>query len=84
MDVVSVRIDPDTKGRMAHLTDVSWAEVIREAIRDRVELEEELRRTINRRRALRGTRGIDAIRQMLAGSCFDSTREIRKWRESRK
>jgi hypothetical protein len=84
MDVMSVRVDPDTKRRMGRLADVNWAEVIRETLRERLESEEDLRKPLDRRRARRGARGIDAIRRSLRPTSFDSTREVRKWRESRK
>jgi len=81
---MSVRVDPDTKRKMGRLPDVNWAEVIRESLRERLEVEEELRKPLDRRRARRGTRGIDALRRSLRPSSFDATREVRKWRESRK
>jgi hypothetical protein len=84
MDVMSIRIDPEIRRRMADLDDVNWAEVIRATLKERLELEEELRRPIDQRRALRGTRGIDRIRRKLGSAQFDSTREVRKWRDSRK
>jgi hypothetical protein len=83
MDVMSVRVDPTTKDRMADLADVNWAEVIRMALRERIELERDLRRPLNRRRAVRASRVMDEIRARTVGS-FDSTKEIRKWRNSRR
>lgn len=84
MGVMSVRVDPDTKRRMEQLSDINWAAVIREILRDRLKLEAELRKPLNRRQALRGARGVDAIRRSLPATPFDSTREVRTWRESRK
>jgi len=84
MDVTSVRLDSGMKGRMASLKDVNWAEVIRGALQERIEVEEELRRPIDRARARRAARGIDAIRNDLPPLRFDSTTEVRRWRESRK
>ena len=69
---------------MANLRDVNWAEVIRDALRERIEMEEELRRPINRARARRAARGMDAIRTNLPVLRFDSTEEVRRWREFRK
>jgi len=69
---------------MANLPDVNWAEVIREALRERIELEEELRRPIDRARAHRAARGMDAVRTNLPVLRFDSTKEVRRWREFRK
>jgi hypothetical protein len=83
MDRMSVRIDSETKHRMEDLGDVNWAEVIRRAVRERIELEDELRRPVNRRRTLRAMRAMDDIRSRTNGR-FDSTKEIRKWRNSRR
>ncbi|MGA7861748.1 MAG: hypothetical protein WCB19_07820 [Thermoplasmata archaeon] len=69
---------------MASLHDVNWAEVVRETLKERLEAEEKLRRPIDRRRALGGAHGIDAIRERIRATRFDSTREVRKWRDSRK
>jgi hypothetical protein len=84
MDVMSTRIDPDTKRRMATLHDVNWAAVIRDALKERLEVEEEFRGPIDHRRALRGVHASDRIRERLQRSDFDATREVRKWRNSRK
>jgi hypothetical protein len=84
MDVMSVRVDPDTKRKMEELDDINWAEVIRRTLRERLELEEDLRKPLDRRRALRGAQGMDTIRQSLRSVAFDSAREVRKWRESRR
>ena len=84
MDVTSVRVDSETKSRMDVLKDVNWAEVIRQALRERLDIEEELRRPIDRSRARRAASTMDAIRTSLPILRFDSTREIRKWRESRR
>ncbi len=84
MDVMSIRIDADTRRRMARLDDINWAEVVRETLRERLELEEESRAPLDRRRALRGARGMDALRGRLHAARFDSAREVRRWRDSRK
>lgn len=84
MDVMSIRIDAGTKRRMADLRDVNWAEVVRETISERLAIEEELRQPIDRRKALRAAHGIDLIRGRTRPGRFDSQREVRKWRDSRK
>lgn len=81
MQVVSVKVDPEMKRRMSRLRDINWSEVIREAIRQRLELEERLRKPIDRRRALEAVRHMDEFRERVGKSDFDSTREIRKWRD---
>jgi hypothetical protein len=84
MDVMSIRIDSDIKRRMASLHDVNWAEIVRTTLKERLEAEEELRRPIDRRRAIRAAKGIDRLREGLHPARFDITREVRKWRDSRK
>jgi len=69
---------------MDDLRDVNWAEVIRSALRERIEVEEQLRRPIDRARARRAARGMDAVRTNLPTLRFDGTREVRRWRDSRK
>ena len=47
MKVVSVRVDDETMRRMDSYRDVDWSEVVRRAIRARVEVEERMRRRID-------------------------------------
>ena len=80
---MSIRVDREIRGRMADMVDVNWSEVVRQALRERIELEEDLRRPLNRKRALRAARALGLLRQR-AKSAFDSTEEVRKWRDSRR
>ena len=84
MDVVSFKVDSTTKKRMARIRDLNWSEVLREAIRERLEIEERLRSPINRRRALYAARRMDTFRAQVGPSDFDSTKEIRRWRDLRR
>jgi hypothetical protein len=84
MSAMSVRIDPETRRRMASIGDVNWAEVIRETVKQRLEIEEELRQPVDRRRARRGQRASDLIRGSLGPSHYHSVKEIRRWRDSRR
>lgn len=84
MDVMSLRIDADTRRRMASLPEVNWAEVIRVMLREQLELEEETRRPLDRRRAIRAVKRMDRLRASVPVSRFDSAKEIRKWRDRRK
>lgn len=81
MEVVSVKVDAATKERMGKFRDVNWSQVIREAIRRRLEVEENLRSPIDRRRALTAAKRIDEFRHRMGRTDFDSTKEIRKWRD---
>lgn len=84
MEGVSFKVDAATKRRMARLRDINWSEVLREAIRRRLEIEERLRAPIDRRRAFEAARRMDAFRAHVGPSDFDSTKEIRKWRDLRR
>ena len=84
MEVVSIKVAPETKRRMEHLRDINWSEVLRQAIRRRLELEERLRAPVDRRRAFAAARRMDDFRKRVGPSDFDSTREIRKWRDLRR
>ena len=84
MEVVSFKVDPSTKKRMARIRDINWSEVLRDAIRRRLELEERLRTPIDRRRALEAARHMDEFRTQIGPSDYDSTKEIRRWRDLRR
>ena len=84
MAVVSVKVDEETKRRMARLRDINWSEVVRVAIRRRLELEETLRAPVDRREAAEAARRMDEFRERIGPSDFDSTREIRRWRDLRR
>jgi len=84
MEGVSFKVDAATKRRMTRLRDINWSEVLREAIRGRLEIEERLRAPIDRRRAIEAARRMDAFRARVGPSDFDSTKEIRKWRDLRR
>ena len=84
MEVVSIKVDSSTKKRMARMRDINWSEVLRDAIRRRLELEERLRTPIDRRRASEAARRMDEFRRQLGASDYDSTKEIRRWRELRR
>jgi hypothetical protein len=82
VEVVSAKIDEETRRRMRRLTDVNWSEVMREAIHRKIEEEEKRRTPVDRERRLRAAARTDAIRTP-ATPGWDSTEEIRKWREAR-
>lgn len=84
MEVMSVRVASETRERMSKLSDINWAEVIREAVEERIALEESLRSPIDRRRAARAASSMDRLRQSLQSSDYRSTDEVRRWRDSRR
>lgn len=79
-DVVSARIDDDTRRRMKRLTHINWSQVIREAITDKIS-EEERRPRVDPRDLREAARITDSVRAPSPG--WDSTEEIRRWRERR-
>ena len=81
MRVVSVKVDDETKRRMDRLRDLNWSEVLRSAIRRRLEDEEVLRKPIDRSRAKRAGRSIDRTRESLPAGEYDLAQEIRRWRD---
>ncbi len=84
MEVVSFKVDASTKRRMARLRDINWSEVLRDAIRRRLELEERLRGSANRRGTIEAARRMDEFRSQIGPSEYDSTKEIRRWRDLRR
>ena len=83
VEVVSAKIDEETRQRMRRLPDVNWSQVMREAIQKKIEEEERRRAPIDRERLRRAATRTDAIRTP-ATPGWDSTEEIRKWREARR
>ncbi len=79
---VSVKIDEETKSKMESFRDVNWADVIRSAIKRRIELEEEMRRPINKARAMRASHHMLKLKSKTSGK-WSGMEEIRKWREKR-
>ena len=80
VDVVSARIDEETRRRMRRLPKVNWSEVIRGAIVEKIR-EEERRREVDPRDLREAVKITDSLRAKSEG--WDSTEEIRRWRERR-
>ena len=83
MKVVSIKVDDDTKAKMKELSDVNWSDVLRRSIRERIALEESLRRPFDRRKALRAAASMDALSHRMSGR-WNGAKEIRKWRDLRR
>ena len=79
VEVVSARIDDETRRRMRRLPHINWSEVIREAIVEKIRDEE--RRDVDPRDLREAVRITDSLRARAEG--WDSTEEIRRWRERR-
>jgi len=80
VDVVSARVDKETRRRMMRLPQVNWSEVIRGAIVEKIR-EEERRREVDLRDLREAAKTMDSLRVPVEG--WDSTEEIRRWRERR-
>jgi len=81
--VVSVKVDDETKDKMDLYRDINWSEVVRRAIKGRVDLEERLRRRIDRARALRASEDMERLRAKTSGR-WSGVEEVRRWREARR
>ncbi len=83
VEVVSAKVDDETRRRMRRLPDVNWSEVIRQAILSKLEEEEARRLSHDREKLERAARETDALRTPSRAG-WDSTEEIRRWREARR
>ncbi len=82
MEVVSVKVDKETRNKMRRLANVNWSETIRRAINETIEREELAERNVDPRDIREGLKIAQSIRRPSKG--WDSTKEIRKWRELRR
>ena len=82
MAVVSVKVDRALKEKMRRFSNVNWSETIREAIRRAVAEEELKGRRVDPDEVREASRLTDSIRRAAEG--WNSTEEIRMWREARK
>ena len=71
--MITVRVDKKMKKRMAERRDVNWSDVVREAILQKIESQQErnlgMAVLLNERNVITPDKG------------FDSTRVIREWRQ---
>ncbi len=70
---ISVRVDDDMKKKMENLKQVNWSEIIREAIKKRIDQE-------SQKNLAKAVLYNEQIRKV-APKDYDSTEVIRKWRE---
>ena len=86
MGVITVRIPEDLRKRMKRLKNVNWSEVVREAILERILVEEKL---VGKDWSLvrKAAEEMDELRKMIEardGKCdYDSAETIRNWRDIR-
>lgn len=74
-------MDEETRRRMRRLPFINWSEVIREAIIEKLR-KEERSRDVDVKKLQEAARTTDSIRWSSPG--WDSTEEIRRWRERRR
>ena len=82
MEVVSVKVDKELRDKMRRFSDVNWSETIREAIRRAVAEEELKGRRVDPDEVREASRLTDSVRKAAEG--WDSTEEIRRWRDARR
>jgi transcriptional regulator of met regulon len=81
VEVVSARVDEETRRKMRRLRHVNWSEVVREAIQEKIRLEDR-RRVRDAAEVEEALHLMDSIRRPHPG--LDGTEEIRKWRDLRR
>jgi hypothetical protein len=82
VEVVSAKVDKQVRDKMRKLGHVNWSEVIRSALTTKIKEEEAKLRSIDKASLIEASSMTDRIRKSSKG--WDSTEEIRRWREARK
>ena len=82
MDVVSFRVDKELRKKMRSLPYINWSSVFREAVAKKILEEKSKRRRLDSNALSEAVEITERIRRTSPG--WDSTEEIRKWREERK
>ncbi len=82
MEVVSAKVDKQVRDKMRRLGHVNWSEVIRSALITKIKEEEAKLRSVDKASLIEASSMTDRIRKSSRG--WDSTEEIRRWREARK
>ncbi|RLG52763.1 MAG: hypothetical protein DRO00_05165 [Thermoproteota archaeon] len=82
MEIVSFRVDKETKERMSRLKHINWSEVLRQYLIEKLEEEERKLREKDRRRMKRAALSMDALREK-ARIPWNGAEEVIKWRKAR-
>lgn len=80
VEVVSSRVDEETRRKMKKLRHVNWSEVMRQAINKKIE--EETKRKVDPTEVEEAINLMDQVRRPHEG--IDGTTEIRRWRNQRR
>ncbi len=79
MEIITARIDKETKEKMKKFSYINWSDVIRESVLKRLRDEESRERVIDKEAVAEGITKAAMIRKSSIG--WNSTEEIRKWRD---
>ena len=79
MEIITARIDKETKEKMKKFSYINWSDVIRESVLKRLRDEESKERVIDKEAVAEGITKAAMIRKSSIG--WNSTEEIRKWRD---
>ncbi len=82
MEVVSAKVDKQVRDKMRKLGHVNWSEVIRSALITKIKEEEAKLRSVDKASLIEASSATDRIRKSSKG--WNSTEEIRRWREARR
>ncbi len=82
MEIVSFRVDKETKERMSRLKYINWSEVLRRYLIERLEEEERKLKKKDRRRMKKAALSMDALREK-AQIPWNGAEEVIKWRKAR-
>jgi len=77
-EIISVRIPKELRKKMKKFSYVNWSEIVREAIKRRVKIEEKRQRKIEATRDMDKTR--NRMLQTYGAIDYDSVEVIRYWR----
>ncbi|MDA8056339.1 MAG: hypothetical protein M0Z77_11935 [Thermoplasmatales archaeon] len=79
MEIITARIDWETKEKMKKLPHINWSNVIREAVIKKIQEEEAKEQIIDRNVLQEGLVIASMVRK--SNKWWNSTEEIRKWRK---
>jgi hypothetical protein len=83
LGIVSFRVDDELKKEMERLKTINWSEVLRQFVADKIR--EELTKPFDPVRRVKGSQLASEIQaRQLVEPGWDSTEEIRKWRDQRR
>jgi len=82
VEVVSVKVGKKTRDKMRRFSNVNWSETIRRAIETKLAEEELKNRHLDFDEIREASKIADSVRKSIKG--WNSSDEIRKWRDQRK